>query len=187
MPKVYSVKKCRKSPGQCGKCGTKIEKGKPYVFWAFMVGGKGGPNHIRCGQAACYPKPSDLTQSEFWSGVYSLQETGFSGDTIEDLESSRDGVVSELQSIKDELENRLGNMPDGLQQGSTGELLQERIDALDSVISELESADISFDEPEKEEEESDEEFENRKTEELESRCEEIRTELEGILEGISCS
>lgn len=106
MPKVYSVKKCRKSPGKCGKCGTTIEKGSPYVYWAFMVGGRGGPTRIRCGGKSCYPRPSELTQSEFWSTVLSLQESGFSGSTIEELESSRDEVVTELTNLKDEFENR---------------------------------------------------------------------------------
>ena len=42
-------------------------------------------------------------------------------------------------------------MPEGLQQGSTGELLQERIDALETALSAFEDIDCEY-EPETEEE-----------------------------------
>jgi len=182
MPRVNAVNKCRKSPGVCGKCGVKIDVGQPYKYWAFMVGGRGGPKHIRCGKPECAPKPADLTQSEFWSAVYSLQETAFDGKTPEDLESQRDEVAGEQ-------EDKLSNMPDGLQQGASGELLQERADACREAQSNLEGVDCSVDvegepeEPDAKDKEAHEQWEKRHEEWLQ----EIRDELEAALNDISCS
>jgi uncharacterized protein YukE len=196
MPRVNSVAKCRKSPGQCGKCGTEIKVGEPYKFWAFMVGGRGGPRHVRCGKPECAPKPWDLTQSDFWSAVYQLQATEFDGETAEDLESQRDEVASELENIASEQEDKLSNMPDGLQQGASGELLQERADACRDAAGTLESVDCSVDvegEPERKDGESDEDYGKRvdawrsENEDYKNRLEEIRDELRSALDDISCS
>lgn len=50
-------------------------------------------------------------------------------------------IVAELTNIQDMCQDSLDNMPVGLQEGDTGQLLQERIDTLGDVISELESID----------------------------------------------
>lgn len=183
MPKVIRVKKCRKSPGKCGRCGTTIEKGQPYLYWEFAY----SPKSIRCAAPACSPKPKDLTRSAFWGTVYGIQEEKWDADNIDDMVSRKEDVVGQLEELRDEQEEKKSNMPDSLQDGATGEILQERYDALDGVINNLEGVDISWDEPEKEDDEEDDEFEARKTEELENRLSEIRTELEDALEDISCS
>lgn len=46
----------------------------------------------------------------------------------------RDGLVSEIEEFLDELQSRLDNMPDQLQESS---VLNERIEELDSLLSEL--------------------------------------------------
>lgn len=69
MPRVNTVQKCRKSPGTCGRCGTVIAVGQPYKYWAFMVGGRGGPKHIRCGKPECAPRPQDWTDEAASQGV----------------------------------------------------------------------------------------------------------------------
>lgn len=51
-------------------------------------------------------------------------------------------LISNLEEIRDDLQSRLDNMPESLQYGPTGELLQERIDGLDSAIGDLESIDV---------------------------------------------
>ena len=70
MPRLNVVNKCRKSPGSCGKCGDKIDKGQPYKWWKFRYGGK----RVRCAKPECAPKSSDLTQSEFYGTLYGIQE-----------------------------------------------------------------------------------------------------------------
>ena len=44
----------------------------------------------------------------------------------------------------DECQESLDNMPEGLQEGDTGQMLQERIEACESAQSELESMDLDF-------------------------------------------
>lgn len=178
MPRVNRVEHARKSPGNCGKCGCVIQAGAPYVWWKFRYGGK----RVRCGQAACAPKPADLTQSEFLSTLYDIQETTFPADTIEDLESAKDEVVSRLEELRDQQEEKRSNMPDSLQESDTGNMLQERYDAIDSAISDIESVDITDLDPEdKDEGETDEDFATRQQE----HRDEIAAELAGVLEGIS--
>jgi hypothetical protein len=146
MPKVYHVKKCRKSPGKCGKCGCEIKVGDPYVNWSFRRSvGKAwvADTRIRCDKPACKPTPKDLTSSEFMRALYEIQEHDFTNNTTqEDMESMRDDVIGELESLRDETREKFDNMPEGLQQGDTGQTLEQRCEALDDVIIELQDIDI---------------------------------------------
>ena len=176
MPRVNRVTKARKSQGKCSKCGCEIKAGDPYLYWAFMLGGRGGPKIKRCAKPECAPKPKDLTRSEFWQALYGLQEEKWEADTIEDLESIKDDVVNQLQELLDSTQEKFDNMPEGLQQGDSGNTLQERIDAVQGAIDELENVDISFEEPEEYKEQA-----------LEGRIDEIRSELSDVIENVSCS
>ena len=51
-------------------------------------------------------------------------------------------IAAELESIRDDVQERLDNMPEGLQEGDIGQTLQERIDNLETAIDELYSIDI---------------------------------------------
>jgi len=132
MPKVTTVKKAAKDYPDFG-----IKKGEQYYWWKFRYGGK----HV----SKTFPKSSQLTQSDYLSRIYSFQEQEISG-SIEELEAIKDDLVASLEELRDEQDERLNNMPEGLQQGSTGELLQERYDCVDSAISELEGIDFEIDE-----------------------------------------
>lgn len=183
MPRVNKVAKCRKSPGNCGKCGTRIETGQPYIYWAFMVGGRGGPKLIRCGKDQCRPKPSELTQSEFQGALLSLQEsTEFDATNAADIEAQRDDVRDELQNLLDETQEKFNNLPEGLQNGQPGELQQGRIDALETGIQELEGVDIQeFDEEEPESDKKKEKW----VEDRDAHYSQINQELKDALEAIS--
>lgn len=203
MPRVNRVTKCRKSPGKCSKCGETIRKDEPYVWWAFMVGGRGGPKIVRCGKAECQPKRSELTRSAYYSALYDIQDTHtFDALNADDLQSQRDEAVEALNGLKDETQEKFDNMPSGLQEGDTGQQLQERVDALESAVSELEGIDISaFDteQPEKPEKpekgESTDDFntrvsaweqENEEWQQNEaSHYDAIQEELAGVLSNIS--
>lgn len=155
MPRVNKVNKAAKDYPEYG-----ILKGEPYFWWKFRYGGKR--------VSKTYPKASQLTQSEYLGRIYDLQERDIEGETLEDLENLRDEIVQELEEIRDEQQEKLDNMPEGLQQGSTGELLQERYDTVDGVISELESIDFS------EDEDADEDVV------LEDKADEIRSAIENL-------
>jgi len=73
-----------------------------------------------------------------------------------------------------------------LQDGSSGELLQGRYDALDECVNTLDSVDFSYDQSEKQGGESDDEYDERIQEEKQSRAEEIWSEVTDALGSISC-
>jgi Zn-dependent M32 family carboxypeptidase len=188
MPRVFRIEKSR-VPHKCGKCGCTVEKGQPYVYWTKRVGfGRiSGVKYTRCSKQECYPKQSELTSSEFYSAWESIKENvDFSAaTTIDEMESCVSDAVNEISSLRDETQSKLDSMPEGLQQGDTGQLLQQRVEALEEVISNLESADVSFEEPDKEEDQSDEEHEQAVEEALSLRLQEIADELDGHME-LSC-
>jgi len=67
----------------------------------------------------------------------------FQDTTWNDIEDMRQDLVDEIEGMRDECEDSLQNMPDHLQETSeAGEMLQERIDAMDNWSSELDCIDI---------------------------------------------
>lgn len=141
MPRVHTVEKARKNYPEYG-----IKKGDKYYWWKFRYGGKR--------MSKTYPKQSELTQSAYLSAIYDLQDriNGISANTPEDLTADRDDIVSELETLRDETQDRLDSMPEHLQDtSSSGDLLRERIDALENAISELEGVDLDYDGPDENE------------------------------------
>ena len=133
MPRVTFVKKARKD-------NVAVMKGESYYHWAFMIGGRGGPKHY----SATRPLPSQLTSSAYLSQAYSLTESlPDEITTKDDWEALRDELSCLIEDLGSECMTSLDNMPEGLQQGDTGQLLQERSDACDNAIAELEN--IEFD------------------------------------------
>ena len=122
-----------------------VEKGQEYYTWSFRFGG----THI----SLTPPKQSQLTQSPFLSQLYDIQDRlgDISGDSPEDLQAERDSIKEDLESLRDETQGSLDNMPEGLQQGDTGQLLEERVNALDSAIDELDGIDLDYEEPDDDE------------------------------------
>lgn len=171
MTRAHFVKSARKA-------NPVAKRGESYYWWKFRRGAK------QFSKTA--PKPSRLTQSDFWSAVYSLQEDNAAGPScMADVETLRDEIVSSLENIRDETQSKLENMPQGLQDGDTGQLLQERIDALEEAINEIQSVECSFEAPEPEGE--DEENADAVGEADTNRASEIWGEIESALSNISCS
>ncbi len=143
MPRVTFVKKARKDNPVC-------KAGESYYWWKFRHGGKR--------YSLTRPRPSQLTQSPYYSTIRSLIEhcedqTVTDEETVEEL---KEHVRDELESAQSECQDSLDNMRDSLQYSPTGELLQERIDACDSAISDLDMVDeFDFDEEDFEREEFD--------------------------------
>ncbi len=143
MPRVHFVKKARKADKAAG-----IKKGDSYFWWKFRYGGM-RKSKVR-------PRSSQLTQSEYLSTMYAAQET--IEDALSDLttawdddgadrEALREELAGVCESVRDDVESagsdcdeKLNNMPDSLQQGSTGELLQQRVDACETMRDSLDEA-----------------------------------------------
>ena len=102
---------------------------------------------FRSSQAGMFPENSDLTQSEFYGTLYGIQESvekGLNdfrnGGEPVDLASALNDAAQELRDLGEECQGKLDNMPEGLQQGDTGQLLENRAQECESKADELESA-----------------------------------------------
>jgi hypothetical protein len=129
MPRVTFVKKARKDNPVCAR-------GESYYWWKFRYGGKR--------YSLRRPRPSQLTQSAFYGAMRSLTEMIDDSDELgsaEDFTELRDTVRDELETIQSDCQESLDNMPEQLQYAPTGELLQERIDAIDSAMSDVEGVE----------------------------------------------
>lgn len=122
-----------------------IEKGQSYWWWQF----KNGPKRL----SKTKPKRSQLTQSNYLSQLYDLEDRIGSAEASDpdELQALVEELTADLENLKEETEGSLENMPENLQSSPTGELLQERIDALDNAISELEGIDLEYEEPDEDE------------------------------------
>lgn len=181
MPRVHFVKKARKDVKN-----SDIKKGESYFWWKFNYGAK----HV----SRTKPKQSQLTQSAFLSQIYDIQDRIEGMATDSDFETEISDIVSELENLRDECEDKRSNMPDQLQDSGSGEILQNRVDSVQEMIDELEGIDKDVEEPneeeakddvgEKEEGENEEDYQNRlkerKEEMLEERQQEILDEIQAV-------
>jgi len=128
MPRVTHVKSARKD-------NPVAKKGESYYWWKFRYGGKRF--------SLTYPRPSQLTQSAYLGAVYDLIDmaNNWEIDPEDDgaVENMRDELYGSVEEIQSECQESLDNMPESLQYSPTGELLQERIDACDNAMNELDS------------------------------------------------
>lgn len=134
MPRVNYVKKARKD-------NPVAKAGESYYWWKFRYGGKRF--------SKTYPKRSQLTQSEYFGTLYDLSDRAqdWAITTDDEFTALVDEVRDALSDLQSETEEKLYNMPDQLQYAPTGELLQERIDALDNAVNELDYIEeFDFDE-----------------------------------------
>jgi gas vesicle protein len=167
-----------------------IAKGESYWWWQFLRGGKI--------LSKTKPRSSQLTQSSFLSQLYEIQESiaDFSAEIKEDFDSFKEDLLDQIENLKDECQNSLDNMPDQLQYSPTGELLQERIDALDDWYSQIEDVECDYDEEEvreekkteyeKDEAESEDDYIERIDQETANAIEEIVNEAVEELSGTDC-
>ena len=61
---------------------------------------------------------------------------------LEALDTLRCEIQEELETVMDEEQEALENMPESLQDGEKGQQMQEYIDTMEDVMSELENLDI---------------------------------------------
>jgi len=143
-----------------------IAKGEPYYWWQFM----NSPKHY----SKEAPKGSQLTQSSYMSQYLGLQEEigEWSPSDVDEVVSGVEDFKERLETLRDECQESLDNMPESLQYSPTGELLQERIDACENAISEFENIDCDYEEPEEGAQESD--IEEHLLEWINERVEEVQ-------------
>lgn len=123
MAKVHFVKAARKD-------NPVAKAGESYYWWKPMVGGRGGAKRYSKER----PSRSQLTQSDFLSSLYGIED----GD-MANAQSPEDfrGVAEALRELGQEQQEKYDNMPDGLQQGDTGQMLEERASGCDSWADEI--------------------------------------------------
>lgn len=127
MTQAHFVKRARKTNKRLG-----IKKGQPYWWWKFYR----RPKQV----SQARPRPSQLVRSPFVSSVMSVEEN-LAETEKENLADAIASACDELQSLADECSSSYDNMPSSLQQGPTGELLQQRVERCEEIIQELEALD----------------------------------------------
>lgn len=154
MARVTKVEHAQKDYPEHG-----IKKGDTYWWWKH----RNGPKQF----SKAPPRPSQTAGSPFLSQAYGFGESLEAVLDLDDAKAVVEEVKSDAESLRDEVEGNLQNMPDSLQQGPTGELLQGRVDSLQEMIDELDSLDLDV---ERDEGETDDEWEAR----LEGVLDEVR-------------
>lgn len=134
MPRVHHVK-ARKDHPEFG-----IAKGEMCYWWQCYRSPK-----IYSKTA---PKASQLTRSEFLAAMADIEDEISALGADDGLESSVAEIAGRIRELGEEQEEKRGNMPEGLQEGDTGTMLQERADKCAEIADELEA--ITFDDDEAE-------------------------------------
>lgn len=153
MARVHFVKSARKN-------NPAVKKGESYYWWKFMVGGRGGPKHY----SATPPKPSQTTQSEFLGTLGDIEDEISSLAADDGLESAVADIASRLRELGEEQGTKKENMPEGLQESDTGNMLQDRADRCGEMADELEA--ITLDKSDKEDDQSEDDYWQEKLEEV---------------------
>jgi len=111
MAKLNRVKAARKDVGACGKCGQPITAGQPYVWWKFMVGGRGGRKLVRHAMVLCLPKPWEyVTQSPKRQTLMQAEDAldnARMSDTLEEAAGYVRQATELVRSVAEDMESTL--------------------------------------------------------------------------------
>jgi hypothetical protein len=134
MARVHFVKKARKDNKAAG-----VKKGESYYWWANRMPGRAfGVKRY----SKTPPRPSQVAApGSFRSCAAALQERLDDLTTemsASDIKTELDDIALEARGLAEEQQEKFDNMPEGLQQGDTGQLLEERREALENWAEELE-------------------------------------------------
>lgn len=117
MARVKTVSKAQKDQGTCEKCGKSLPKGEPYRW--FKVGFRSRHKHVRCTDASCTPRPSEL-ESTSKADIYAAFEDYYanpvdpeSEDWTEDLRGAMEPIVEAYANYLQEKEDALEAWPNG--------------------------------------------------------------------------
>lgn len=130
MPRVKQVKAAKDYPNHG------IKKGDVHYTWSLMT----GPRSSRTFRQIAPPRPSQLTTSEF---LGTIGDIGLEFDELahdDGLPDSLREIAERIRECGQEQQDKYDNMPEGLQQGDTGQLLEERASGCDEWASNIEQA-----------------------------------------------
>lgn len=136
MPRVHHVKKARKDNEVC-------KKGEEYFWWKNKTSAT--TSVVR--KSKTYPRPSQLTLNPYYSEVYSIQEEIEDQGEVVD-QPAAENMVSALEAAKDRLEElqqeqdeKFSTMEESFPNGCPSmEILEQRRDALEMLVDEIDSA-----------------------------------------------
>ena len=126
MPRVKHVKARKDYPDQG------IKKGDMY----YIARMKTGPRSSKTIRSLDPIPQSRLTSSAFLSGWYSAEEEWARSN--KDAEAIR-AAAEAIETLGQEAQESFDNMPEGLQQGDTGQLLENRVSEAERIAGELET------------------------------------------------
>lgn len=124
MPRVKQVKAAKDYP-QFG-----IKKGDLHYYTKM----KTGPRSSRELRQLKPFKRSQLTNSEFLAALYDWEDNKGEAGSHEDVSN----LAEHIREIGENEREKFDNMPEGLQQGDTGQMLEERAEACETAANELE-------------------------------------------------
>jgi hypothetical protein len=138
MPRLHFVNKARKNHKEAN-----VKKGESYYWWAFRIGRSSSKHYSKT-----KPRRSQLTMSEFYSGMYDFEDNMPNIDDEADPSIVDDirGTADEVRSFGDEQNEKADNMESAWPNGNpTIDLLRERAESCESIAQEIESACDSVD------------------------------------------
>jgi hypothetical protein len=130
MPRVYKRKARKDYPVQG------ISKGQEYYTWH--------PKGSSWQKSLTRPTERQLTQSEFRQFVLDIEEEiqGLQDcDSMDSFNEVLSDIIERIEEKSQEEDDKFNNMPESLQGGPIGELLEERRDALSEWADELRIGD----------------------------------------------
>lgn len=95
---------------------------------------KTGPRSSREMRSKTPFKRSQLTQSDYLSQLYDWED---SKAEISDMESAQE-FADTIRALGEEQDEKFNNMPEGLQQGDSGQMIEARRDACEAAAGEIE-------------------------------------------------
>jgi hypothetical protein len=133
MPRVHKRVAAKDYPEQ------DIRKGEEYYTWKIKLA-RGG----RVYRQKTPPKRSQLTNSTFLSTLYDIEDQleNFTTGRGQDLKAHLEDIAGQIRDMGQEAQNSFDNMPEGLQQGDTGQLLEKRAQNAEEWANELEALDV---------------------------------------------
>ena len=131
MTRLHHVKRARRDYPD-----IEVKKGEPYFWWKF----KNCPKQY----SKEAPRQAQLCRSAWEAAICDLNDVVVAWDGT-DAESFIEEVKYLVEEMGSQAQESLDNMPESLQEGPTGELLRERSENAESVLSELDSIDVSGD------------------------------------------
>ena len=86
-------------------------------------------------------KRSQLTNSDYLGELYEIEDDL---NEITSVEEASD-IAERFRTLGQDQQDKLDNMPEGLQEGDTGQMIQERAEACENAADEIETLADSWD------------------------------------------